>query len=268
MTLVLAVHYSSSNHAGRPLFMTDRYRPQPFMSDDTKDKAPPSTDAPPAKRFRKHNLVVLPGPRIVMDMNWDHFMSDHIQRKVVSQVSMAYSFNKFSQKSLPMIFTSVHEPWRGLLQRVNAFQWRSDIVTMNEAPLLDIVPVSDLVYLTADTPNVLTELDPTKAYVVGCLLDHNSKKGVTRDFAAEHGIRMARLPIQEYVTMEGRVVLTINHVVEILVRVANGADWKKALLETIPQRKNPKEKVGASVLEDHPVEEQSSWSLFSSCAVA
>ena len=97
-----------------------------------------------------------------------------------------------------------------------------------------------MVYLTADTDNVCTKLDPSKYYIIGCLLDHNSKKGVTRDFAVKNNIRMERLPISENITMEGRHVLTINHVAEILIRVGNGLSWGEALIQTIPQRKNPK----------------------------
>jgi tRNA (guanine9-N1)-methyltransferase len=116
------------------------------------------------------------------------------------------------------------------------------MVSFTPDSLLDAVPLADLVYLSPDIDDICMVLDPAKSYVVGCLLDHNSKKGATRDFAREHGIRMERLPIREFISMEGRQVLTINHVVEVLVRVANGVPWKKALLQTIPARKNPKQR--------------------------
>lgn len=40
----------------------------------------------------------------------------------------------------------------------------------------EVVAQDDLVYLTSDSPNVLKELDPKKAYVIGGLVDHNHYK--------------------------------------------------------------------------------------------
>jgi Trm5-related predicted tRNA methylase len=35
------------------------------------------------------------------------------------------------------------------------------------------VDIAQVVYLTADSPHTLDVLDPTKAYVIGGLVDHN-----------------------------------------------------------------------------------------------
>lgn len=212
--------------------------------DDSREKrnVKPSGAPPPKRSNRRKQVNVAEGPGIIMDMAWDDCMNDHLQKKVISQVSMAYSFDKLADKSLPIVFTSVNQRWQELLHRVNAYSWNKQLVRFEQKPLTEAVPIDKIVYLTADTDNVCTSLDPDKFYVIGCILDHNSKKGVTREFAEKHGIRMERLPIAENIVMDGRHVLTINHVAEILIRVANGKDWATALVETIPQRKNPRKK--------------------------
>jgi Trm5-related predicted tRNA methylase len=40
----------------------------------------------------------------------------------------------------------------------------------------EVFPQSSLVYLSPDSPNVLEQLDPTKVYVIGGLVDHNKLK--------------------------------------------------------------------------------------------
>lgn len=212
------------------------------MNDDKTEKRENQEVLDPAskKADRHKEIVVAEGPTLIMDMSWGHFMNEHSQKKVIQQISISYAFSKKADTSIPFIFTSVDQIWHDLFDRVNAFQWNKNIVRFEENPLTDIdIPLDDMIYLTADTDNVCTSIDPKKYYIIGCLLDHNSKKGVTHDFAVEHNIRMERLPISEHITMEGRQVLTINQVVEIMIRVANGISWGDALVRTIPSRKRP-----------------------------
>lgn len=49
-------------------------------------------------------------------------------------------------------------------------------VNFHEENHLDIFAKEELVYLTSDSENVLTELDDKKVYVIGALVDHNQYK--------------------------------------------------------------------------------------------
>ena len=84
---------------------------------------------------------------------------------------------------------------------------------------------------------MLTELENNKFYVIGGLVDHNSHKGLCHREATALGIQTARLPIDQFIHLNSRKVLTVNHVFEILAAVSEGKGWKEALLETIPERK-------------------------------
>lgn len=64
----------------------------------------------------------------------------------------------------------------------------------------------NLVYLTADSENVLEELDSKSIYIIGGLVDRNRFKGLTMDKAKEQGIKSAKLPIGNYLKMSSSQV--------------------------------------------------------------
>lgn len=101
-------------------------------------------------------------------------------------------------------------------------------------------------------------IDPTKFYIIGGIVDHNRHKaqlqplpysppqGLTHERATKLGISTARLPIGEYLKVEGRKVLTVNQVFDILLQFLEHGDWLVALHNVIPQRKNPEPQIKAS----------------------
>lgn len=94
-----------------------------------------------------------------------------------------------------------------------------------------------IVYLSADSPNVLEKLEPYTSYVIGGLVDRNREKLLCQKRAEEKGIRTAKLPIGDYMQMASRQVLATNHVVEIMSKWLETGDWGKAFQEVIPKRK-------------------------------
>jgi len=102
---------------------------------------------------------------------------------------------------------------------------------------------SSIVYLTSDSPYTLESLSPNTSYIIGGIVDKNRHKGLCYKRACERGIPTAKLPIGEYMTMQSRSVLAINHVVEIMLKWLMTGDWGEAFLSVIPKRKEAKLKV-------------------------
>ncbi len=124
---------------------------------------------------------------------------------------------------------------------------------MHKEPLDEIFPSESVVYLTSDTPDVLETLEESKAYIIGGLIDHNQHKGLCYNMAKEKGWKSARLPIDEFIKMKTRQVLTINQVFEILLKFTEFNDWEKAFLAVIPQRKGAEGKEKESEKEQEAV---------------
>jgi hypothetical protein len=133
-------------------------------------------------------------------------------------------------------------------------------VHRHEQPYWDAFGKEEIVYLSSESENVLlgplfsfffpplpsfylhmfanAELDPTKVYIIGGLVDHNKHKvtfarggltkthpptqGLTHKMAVERGMLHAQLPIGQYLTMKSRKVLTINHGIYLFVDVSFG----------------------------------------------
>lgn len=119
------------------------------------------------------------------------------------------------------------------------------------------INVNDVVYLTADTDNVLTSLEEGTTYVIGGIVDKNRYKALCKTKAEHLRIRMAKLPltpenldaVEQKLTSSGetasgtytgRKVLTVNQVVEILLGWTETGDWVEALCKSLPQRKYKK----------------------------
>ncbi|EDN97274.1 hypothetical protein SS1G_11799 [Sclerotinia sclerotiorum 1980 UF-70] len=107
-------------------------------------------------------------------------------------------------------------------------------------PTTSTNPPPSIIYLTSDSPNTLTTLTPNTTYIIGGIVDKNRHKGLCYKRACDAGVATAKLPIGEYMTMQSRTVLTVNHVMEIMIRWLETGDWGEAFLKVIPKRKEAK----------------------------
>jgi len=97
---------------------------------------------------------------------------------------------------------------------------------------------SEIVYLSPDSENLLDEIDDSKVYVIGGIIDHDVISNVSLDFATKNKIQTARLPIKENIELfNASTVLTVNQVFDILVSRQQGLAWTDIFEEHLPKRK-------------------------------
>ncbi|KAI0030523.1 guanine-1-methyltransferase-domain-containing protein, partial [Vararia minispora EC-137] len=206
--------------------------------------------------------------RVVVDLGFDDKMTEKEISSLVSQLAYTYSANRRSSAPFTqLLFTSLNGRTFERLEKMNDAgykRWGStewwheeyDRLWLDEAVTAAgpeeseearsakadtsraRAPQSTVVYLTADSADVLEELKDGETYIIGGICDHNRYKNLCLNKATASGIRAVQLPIGRYMSnLPTRKVLTVNQVFEILVRWTETRDWGVAFYSVIPKRK-------------------------------
>lgn len=190
---------------------------------------------------RKAGEIDFSQQKVVVDVGFDDKMTDKEVRSLVSQLTQLYAKNRLVEHPLQIIVTDFSGRFKQNLDALEGFEnWQG--VKCETQGYLDLFPKERLVYLTADSEESIETLDENDIYIIGGLVDKNRLKGICLSKAREQGIRTARLPIDAYMDLKTRKVLTVNQVYEILLNWTVEKDWAKAFDAIIPKRK------GGSVL--------------------
>ncbi|KAH0986049.1 hypothetical protein GBA52_013226 [Prunus armeniaca] len=177
------------------------------------------------------------GQKIVIDLEFSHLMTPAEINSLVQQIMYCYAVNKRCREPGHLWLTGCKGEMGTQLKRLPGFDnW---IIEKEDRSYMEALEDEkrNLVYLTADSENVVDDLDSSKIYIVGGLVDRNRWKGITMKKAEEQGIQTAKLPIANYLNMSSSQVLTVNQVIEILLKFLETKNWKDSFFQVIPQRK-------------------------------
>ncbi|BES96267.1 RNA (Guanine-9-)-methyltransferase domain-containing protein [Nesidiocoris tenuis] len=185
--------------------------------------------------------------RVCLDFSFDHLMGNKELNKCVNQMGRCYSANRRTKNPLQFFVTNFKGISKNIAEKHDGYSnWD---VNFDEKHYSELFRKEELVYLSSESENVITELKEDEVYIIGALVDHNSQKGLCLRIAEENGLKHGRLPIDEFVQLKTRKVLTIDQVFSILANVACcGMSWKEAFLRIIPHRKGAKDKDDAESL--------------------
>ncbi|XP_006893144.1 PREDICTED: tRNA methyltransferase 10 homolog A [Elephantulus edwardii] len=215
-----------------------------------------NSDGNDRKRIRRD--VVHSTLRLVIDCSFDDLMVLKDIKKLHKQIQRCYAENRRALHPVQFYLTSHGGQLKKNMDENDKgwVNWKD--IHIKPEHYSDLIKKDDLIYLTSDSPNVLKELDESKAYVIGGLVDHNHHKGLTYKQASDYGIEHAQLPLGNFVKMNSRKVLAVNHVFEIILEYLQKRDWQEAFFTILPQRKGavPTEKACKdSSLDKKPVED-------------
>lgn len=206
-----------------------------------------------------------PSGTIAIDLGFCDLMTEKESRSLMNQICYSYGANgreitgiEYGQDQLPKFFEISVTSFAGKIEPfikrfIGVENWRH--LTWERRHFTEVFEKEKLVYLTSESDVALTEIDPGKVYVIGGLVDHNRLKGITHADAVKRGLATARLPIGEFLEMNSRKVLAVNHVFEIMLAFVTHGDWGRAIEDVLPQRKEAHLK---KQLEEAPIDSASS----------
>ncbi|KAF7457182.1 tRNA (Guanine-1)-methyltransferase [Cryptosporidium felis] len=198
------------------------------------------------------------GPTIIIDCDFDDKSSDRNIRSLIVQLSLSYSYIRKSKIPLEMIICGVSNRLKQGLSKTLAETWLG--VEISDKKIEQIVNSDrfldfDIIYLTADSKNLLqfTNYSPAgddrqgtnkqgfsenQVFIIGGIVDRNKYKNISKFKAEKLNLKTAKLPILESgITLNSNQVLTINHVVECIVKYNETYDWFTTFNSILPKRK-------------------------------
>uniref|UniRef100_A0A2I3HND9 tRNA methyltransferase 10 homolog A n=1 Tax=Nomascus leucogenys TaxID=61853 RepID=A0A2I3HND9_NOMLE len=194
-----------------------------------------NSDGNDRKRVRRD--VVHSTLRLIIDCSFDDLMVLKDIKKLHKQIQRCYAENRRALHPVQSYITSMIAQLKKNMDENDKgwVNWKD--IHIKPEHYSELIKKEDLIYLTSDSPNILKELDESKAYVIGGLVDHNHHKGLTYKQASDYGINHAQLPLGNFVKMNSRKVLAVNHVFEIILEYLETRDWQEAFFTILPQRK-------------------------------
>lgn len=236
------------------------------------------TMKPPKSQKAKRSQFEQVPLTIILDCGFDDLMMDKERKSLASQVTRCYSDNHKAPYQAHLAISSFgghlkerfdgllaghHQSWKNVrflegdfvdaatqakswMQEDSGGRLKGVFANKDDSAQASAEPSEhgEVVYLTSDSPDTLTELRPYSTYIIGGLVDRNRHKGICYKRAMDRGMKTAKLPIGDYMQMTSRFVLATNHVAEIMLRWLELGDWGRAFHQVVPKRKG-------GVLKDH-----------------
>ncbi|XP_039651918.1 LOW QUALITY PROTEIN: tRNA methyltransferase 10 homolog C [Perca fluviatilis] len=177
---------------------------------------------------------------LVFDMSYESNMARRELENTVSQLMEVEGWNRRATEPYHLHFCNLKADGAyqsELLKRYGAEAWDRLLITTSDQQHVDLFPREQLVYLTADSPNVLRRYDHSKVYIIGALVDRSIQSGLSLANAKRLNLATARLPLDEFLHWGiGAKNLTLDQMLRIMLTFKETGKWEEAL-KFVPKRK-------------------------------
>nr|XP_003469298.2 tRNA methyltransferase 10 homolog C [Cavia porcellus] len=180
------------------------------------------------------------GQPLVFDMGYDHYMDSKELQYTVSQLLESEGCNRRDVDPFHIYFCNlkIDSTYQRELVKHYGEKWDKLLLTATEKSYVDLFPKDSLIYLTADSPNVMTTYKHDKIYIIGSFVDKRMQPGTSLAKAKRLNLATECLPLDKYLQWDsGNKNLTLDQMMRILLCLKNTGNWKEAL-KFVPRRKH------------------------------
>lgn len=108
------------------------------------------------------------GLRVVVDLKYDTIMSEKEMHSLAKQIKYCYATIRRMITPFAFHLVNCKDRIESQLQKIDYDKWG---IRAYKEPLKDVFPAQEIVYLSPDATEVLTELHQTSVYVIGGIVD-------------------------------------------------------------------------------------------------
>uniref|UniRef100_T1KEM0 SAM-dependent MTase TRM10-type domain-containing protein n=1 Tax=Tetranychus urticae TaxID=32264 RepID=T1KEM0_TETUR len=175
------------------------------------------------KRIRQHLYTkiaqskILNAQKVVIDFDYNDHMTLKEHLTITAQIKICIGSLRKSREPVDLYFCNFDptSPVARLLE-LDFGPPSSYLVEATSKSYFDLFPREKLVYLTADTDNVL-QYDPDDIYIIGGMIDAQTNEPVSAAKAEKEGLRTAKLHVTNIIQMAplhaNRVTIGTNMIV-------------------------------------------------------
>uniref|UniRef100_A0A8C8SKA9 tRNA methyltransferase 10 homolog C n=1 Tax=Pelusios castaneus TaxID=367368 RepID=A0A8C8SKA9_9SAUR len=172
------------------------------------------------------------GQPLVFDMAYENYMNCREMNNTGRQLMESEGWNRRAVDPFHLHFCNlkIDGPYHKELAKCYGEAWDDLLVTVTEQSHIDVFPRNKLIYLTADSPNVMKTFEHDKIYIIGSFVDRRIQTGLSLSQAKQLKLTTQRLPLEKYLNWGlGGKNLTLDQMIRILLILKDTGDWMEAL---------------------------------------